>query len=351
MNFENYLNFTPLFYSEVSSSFMLYEALQNSRIADDFVGKITGLESEGSCSVYREKRIADAGSIDLLVETRLSGRDAVLLVECKVHDYVSTTRDQLSRYYENARDLYQEKDIYLIYLTQFTAASIDEESGLQRPPTLDEFDRTKRIAENHERLFHVSWDDVHAILAISVDELSPELSHIVDLHKNWIRAKNRQDIQNQSVETGTRGIQSYLSDIEIDITEALLFGRTRSGSGRENWEINIAECTPEELMKVYEVMETLSSSTKLVPHSSSETLEETRIAASTFLENLVANNEWTLLAFYSRLFALAENSQLLRLNGSGTRGFSILAKVKDKGQISLCTLWTKKQTVEFGLYR
>lgn len=351
MKFENYLNFTPLFYSEVSSSFMLNEALQNSSIADDFVGSITGLKPEGTCSVYREKRIGDAGSIDVLIDTRLAGREAVLLVECKVHDYVSTTRDQLSRYYENAREVYPGKDIYLIYLTQFTEASIDDASGLLRPPTLEEFERTKRLAENHERLFHVSWDDVHAIIAKNGDEVSPELSHILSLHKSWMRAKNRQDIQNQSVEPGTRDIKSYLSDIEIDITATLPFGKPRSVSGRENWEINIQKCTMEELAKVYEVVATLASSKELVPHTSSMMEEETRLAATAYLEELTSNNEWNLLSFYSRLFALAEGTQLLRLNGSGRNGFSILAKVKGKGQISLCTLWTRKQTVEFGMYR
>jgi hypothetical protein len=50
------------------------------------------------------------------------------------------------------------------------------------------------------------------------------------------------------------------------------------------------------------------------------------------------------------LFRLASEMSHLRLNGTGTRGFSIKLEVLDKGEISLCTLYRNK-TVDFSLKR
>ena len=44
------------------------------------------------------------------------------------------------------------------------------------------------------------------------------------------------------------------------------------------------------------------------------------------------------------------STDYLLLNGTGTRGFSIIVEIIGKGNVSLCTLWSNK-TIEFSLNR
>jgi len=81
-----------------------------------------------------------------------------------------------------------------------------------------------------------------------------------------------------------------------------------------------------------------------------KTEEQTLEAAVGFLTEMAANKEWLLLRFYAGLFRLASEMSHLRLNGTGTRGFSIKLEVLDKGEISLCTLYRNK-TVDFSMKR
>lgn len=199
MEFENYLNFTPIFYSEGNSTYILSEVLSEQSVAKHFIYKITGIMPEESCSVKREQKVGSSGNIDLLIETRLEGKDSIMLVACTVNDYKFSQNNLLVSFYSNAKELYREKNIYLLYITQFTDSSIYVDSESLVPPTIKEYENTLTILNDYKSsLFHFSWTDVHAI--IGKHNFSPELFHILNLHKNWIREKNRQDFWKRSAD-------------------------------------------------------------------------------------------------------------------------------------------------------
>lgn len=350
--FQNYLNFKPIFHSEVSNSYILYEVLQaDKQIASKFISSIIKKEVNGEIKVNRETRIADSGNIDLFIETRIDGKDAKILIECKVHDYISTTSNQIFRYYDSATSIYPNHDIYFIYLTQFSEQNIISFSEISTPPTIDEFKNAQRTVNQNDKLFHCNWLEIHNIFRNDLDKLNPELQHIKMLQKKWIQAKTRKNAGEQIVDTGNCEISSYLPDVEFDISERLEFGRKKNISGREIWEIDLQSRSLNELNEVVSVIDDLSKSNQIVPFSDATTPEDTNTAIQQFLTNLIETNEWNLISFYSNLIALCSKSSHLKLNGSGVRGFSILTKVNNKGQISLCTLWITKHTVEFGLKR
>jgi hypothetical protein len=199
MEHENDLHFTPLFDSEDSSAYILYEVLKSTNIADVFISKEIGLQPETPCSVCWQHGTGETGS-SILIETRLAGRDALVLIASETDDYNSTAKGSLISSYENARELYQGKYVYLIYVTQFTDTSIADDSGLLQPPTIEEFEQLKDHVGNPEHLSHITWQDFHAIMKICSVNLSSELVRIMSLHRNWIKTKNREDIKRRLVE-------------------------------------------------------------------------------------------------------------------------------------------------------
>lgn len=352
IKFKDYLNFSPIFHSEISSSYMLYEILKSDKeIANKFISELLEKPVDKELKIHREKKLS-TGSIDLFIETRISGRDSKILIECKVHDYLSATPNQITRYYESALDQFPDNDIYFIYLTQFTKENISGFPELSRPPTLDEFDRATKSVKQHERLFHKNWISAHEIICNFSDKLNDELNHIRMIHMEWIKAQCIKDKEEQSFKTGDRDLSSYLPDIEFQIPERLSFGQEKSANRRKIWEINIKTCSRDELKKVVEVVEDLARSNALDPHAVHITPEATENAMQSFINFLIEDSEWDMATFYINIFALADKLTNLKMNGSGVNAFSILGKVKGKGQISLCTLRIKnKHTIEFGLLR
>lgn len=82
-----------------------------------------------------------------------------------------------------------------------------------------------------------------------------------------------------------------------------------------------------------------------------QTEEFTLREVKDFLANLAEDEgDWVQLSFYASLFNLVNSTDYLYLNGTGTRGFSIIVEVSGKGNVSLCTLWSNK-TIEFSLKR
>jgi len=200
MQLDNYLNFSSSFNAGDSSSVMLFEVLKSKSVADAFVRKTIGLQTERPCTIYRERLIGEVGSVVTLIETRITGKDSLVLVASETDDFSSATKGRLNRYYENARDLHHGKDVYLIYVTQFTDTSIADDSGLLQPPTIEEFEQLKDHVGTSEHLSHISWLDFYAIIKICYVYLCSELVHILSLHRDWIKTKNREDIKRRLVE-------------------------------------------------------------------------------------------------------------------------------------------------------
>jgi hypothetical protein len=200
MKYKKHHNLKPSFLSGDSSSSMLYEVLSDQSVAAAFVSKIFELKPIGPYSVYRDKRFGDAGNIDILIELQVAGRDSVVLVACEVNDYSFTSEGLLIRFYETAREEYQGKDVYLIYLTQFTDASIDDETRMLQPPTIKEFEQLRKHVGTSARISHISWQDFHALIKRSRVNLNSDLVSTLSIHSDWIKVKNREDVKARLIE-------------------------------------------------------------------------------------------------------------------------------------------------------
>jgi len=350
MKFENYLEFKPLFYSEISSTYMLYQVLNDyNEVSLNLLVSIIGKDIGGPVKVHREYRLSDAGNIDLLLEAKIGSRDSIVLIEGKVHDYLSATAHQITRYYEASEELFPDKDIYFFYLTQFNKQSISNIPGLGQPPTVTEFEKTVSTVKHFERYFHITWDEVHTILEKYTPHYTNELSHIISLQRKWMKAKTEEDLKEKSVEPGTRNIQSFLSDITISLPDELNFGVRKSVGKREVLEVDLNTCSQKDLIKIYKVFNVLLESRELLPFTDSSTSDTTSIARDELLQQLIESTDLKLASIYAGLFSMAEESSVLKLNGSGIKAFSILGR--SKVEFSICTLYTQKHTLEFGLLR
>lgn len=99
MNEYNGSGLTPLFYSEISSSYMLYDIFKNHEmIVSDLIEKYFNVVPE-RINVDRERSYPKKGSIDIFIEFMTGTKKHALLIEVKVHDYLSATDGQISTYY------------------------------------------------------------------------------------------------------------------------------------------------------------------------------------------------------------------------------------------------------------
>ena len=102
----NGLKLRPLFYSEISSSFMIYEIFHNHKeIAQEFIKYHFDLAIDNDITIIREKNYPQKGSIDIFLIFNSNGIKTVILIEVKVHDYLSVKPGQIITYYEAAKIL------------------------------------------------------------------------------------------------------------------------------------------------------------------------------------------------------------------------------------------------------
>lgn len=338
---------TPIFYSEKSSSYMLYDIFKNhTKIISELIYDSFKLVPE-NIIVDRERSYPKKGSIDIFIEFMNNGKKHALLFEVKVHDYLSATDGQIETYYSAVIEDSVYDEVYFIYLTQFTEN--DNFTGISIPKTIDEARKSKELIK--ERFVHLSWSVMHDFLEKYTEKLTPEQQLMVSLNRQWITHQCNADLENNKIDTGERGLDEYFFDINIDIKSRLPFGSQVWENKRQIWRVNTSNIDEKQLDEVLCVIREYSESTAINKLKQYKTEEETIQAAKDFLAQMSQSiSEWKQLAFYSRLFLLAESKSYLKFNGKGTRGFSIKLETHAKGEISLCTIYRNK-TIDFSYKR
>ncbi|CEO24185.1 PD-(D/E)XK nuclease family protein [Paraclostridium sordellii] len=343
----NWEGLTPLFYSEISSSYMLYDIFKkNKTIASELIKKNFKIDAKIQY-IKREYSYNKKGSVDIYINFISEGKICELLIEVKVHDYLSATEGQISTYYNAAIEGNKDKQVYFIYITQFTKK--DNFEGIILPKTIDEARKGESLIK--QNFAHISWKHMHIFLENYYKFMTDEQKLIVSLNRQWITEKCERDLEDKRIDIGERGIENYFSDVNINIQNNLSFGRIISKNNRQIWTIDLSELEEKQLDLVLEVIKSFSQSKSVNKIRKYKTEEATIEAARKFLEKMLLNtDEWQLVGFYSRLFALVENTTYLKFNGTGTRGFSIKLGIENIGEISLCTIFNNK-TIEFSLKR
>lgn len=350
----NGLKLTPLFWSEISSSYLVKVILEEQDdIAKDFINKFLDLEVDGAIKINREQPLLDKGSIDILINFESKGINTYVLVEVKVHDYASATRGQIKTYYSAALDKFKEADIYFIYLTQFNRNNFPAE-GFESPMTIIEFeDAEKNVGRYKNRLKHVSWQEWSSFIKEYKGLFTNEEDLMLYLQETWVTAKCEDDLNKKKTNVGERDISHYFGDLYEKLISELNFGKTRDTQKRTILEIDLSQCSMAEFRKIFSVIKGLSDSENIDKNVTKNSEDFTLNAAREFLNKLVQDqSQWGLLSFYSSLFNLINEKKYLRLHGTGASGFSIRLRIKEKGEISLCTLWcSNKDIIEFALKR
>lgn len=345
------LKLNSLFYSEISSSSMVYEIFYNhKKIVKEFLKNLFGLTIDKDITVIKEKNYPRQGSVDIFLSFNSKGKKVNILIEVKVHDYLSVRPDQIRTYYEAAKEELSDDNVYFIYLTQFNKNNFSSELKVALPNSIKEFeDSTNIIPEG--KIKHINWEEFHRFIGSYKDSLPKEYVLILNLHKNWITTKSKEDIELNIIDVGERDLSNYFSDIDIDIEKELTFGKIYNKDKKKILSVNLEQCNTGQLNKISSVIKKLASSNSINKRVKQITKEETLKGVKEFLSSLTENSEnWLLLSFYSSLFDYVSRIDYLKLHGTGSRGFSIKVNIKNKGSISLCTLWISKK-IDFSVKR
>jgi len=336
----------PLFYGEISSTHLFYDIFEkHQKTAKAFVEYIFKIKAE-NLLITREKSYPGKGSIDLFFDFHSQGRRIAILIEAKVHDYLSVSDNQISTYYNAVLDDQNYDQIYFIYLTQFNER--DDFERTAQPKSLLEAERSKALIG--QRFCHLTWLELHRFMEDHSNNLSPEQQLMLGLHKSWIIDKCQSDLANNLVEAGDRSLTDYLVGVDEALKNLLPLGREVAENSKVKLRIDLNKLNATKLDVLLNSITAFAASTSVNRRKEYQTDEQTLEAAAGYLTEMAANKEWLLLRFYAGLFRLASDTCHLRLNGTGTRGFSIKLEVLDKGEISLCTLYRNK-TVDFSLKR
>jgi len=117
---------------------MIYEIFNNHKdIARKFVKNLFGLTVDEDIIVVREKRYPQKGCIDVFLSFNSNGKKVNILIEVKVHDYLSVRFDQIKVLYEAAKEELSDGTIYFIYLTQFNKDNFSSESEVTLPDSIN----------------------------------------------------------------------------------------------------------------------------------------------------------------------------------------------------------------------
>jgi len=345
------LKLRPLFYSEISSSFMIYEIFSNYKeIAKEFLKNTFGLVADDDISIVREKTYPKKGSIDVFLAFRSKGRKTVVLIEVKVHDYLSATANQIRTYYEAATEELGDNNVYFIYLTQFNRNNISKDSNVTFPNSIKEYEDSLKVIPK-TKIKHVNWKEFHSFMEPYKGILPKEYNHILDLHESWMTAKSDEDMKLNIIDVGIRGLPSFFPDINIDIEKELKFGKIYYKDKKKILTVDLEQCNEDQLDIVLSVIKEFSQSENIDKKLKQVAEQATLQAAKDFLKSLSdSEDNWSLLSFYSNLFNFVNSADYLLFYGSGIRGFSIKVSIKRKGIISLCTLWISKK-IDFSIKR
>lgn len=345
------LKLNPLFYSEISSSSMVYEIFHShKKIAKEFIKYLFNLTIDKDITIIREKKYPQKGSVDIFLSFNSKGKKTNILVEVKVHDYLSVRPEQIKTYYEAAKEELCDDSVYFIYLTQFNRDNFYSESEVALPDSIKEFEDSIKILPE-EKIKHINWEEFHKFIEPYKDSLPKEYVHILELHKTWITAKSEEDIKLNIIDVGIRDLPNFFPDIAINIEKELTFGKIYFKDKRKILSVDLEQCNTEQLNKIFNVIKNFADSDNIDKKVKQVTRDGTLLSAKEFLKSLSENEEnWHLLSFYSSLFNFVNSTDYLLLYGTGTRGFSIKVNIKRKGIISMCTLWANKK-IDFSVKR
>lgn len=345
------LKLNSLFYSEISSSFMIYEIFHShKKIVKEFLKNFFGLAIDKDITIIREKNYPQKGSVDIFLSFNSDDIKTVTLIEVKVHDYLSVKPGQIRIYYEAAKEELCDDSVYFIYLTQFNRDNFYSESEVALPDSIKEFEDSIKILPE-EKIKHINWKEFHKFIEPYKDSLPKEYVHILELHKTWITAKSEEDIKLNIIDVGIRGLPNFFPDIAINIEKELTFGKIYFKDKRKILSVDLEQCNTEQLNKIFNVIKNFADSDNIGKKVKQVTRDGTLLSAKEFLKSLSENEEnWHLLSFYSSLFNFVNSTDYLLLYGTGTRGFSIKVNIKRKGIISMCTLWSNKK-IDFSIKR
>lgn len=346
------LKYTPLFHSEISSSYLLKAIFhEHGIIVRAFLNKFLGLKlSDEKVHVKRENNYEGHGSIDLFMKFEHKGQETHVLVEVKVHDFKSAKKDQIETYYNAAKNAHKYADIYFIYLTQFNKNSNLEDDNITTPQTIKYFDNSKNKIDE-KKLSHVSWTEFHEFLGqyLEKDILSNEEELMIRLQKEWVLAQSEKDLEEKTNIAGLRPFSDFFDGIEgEEIEKNFSYGNREYLPKRTNYVINLDHRDKSQLDEILQLIISCSNSAKVDRARIHETTSTTLKACKTFLGKLTQNaDQWLLLYFYASLFNYVNTKDHVLLNGKSD--FSIIVTIGNKER-SLCTL-RKSGIIEFGLMR
>lgn len=128
-------------------------------ILRDFLERFLGMETGNDVNIARGKKYQGKGSIDLFVSFETKGVTYHVLIEVKVHDFLSATAGQIKTYFNAALEELPRGHVYFIYLTQFNRKNAGSMTNI---PTLDEFDKAQHEFRKYSNNFlHVNWEEFH----------------------------------------------------------------------------------------------------------------------------------------------------------------------------------------------
>ena len=333
--------YTPLFYSEISSSFLIYHLFHNHKnIMIDFVREHVGIVLKDP-TVEREFYFPKAGAIDLLIK----GDRCKILIEVKVHDYYSVTSGQIGTYWDAAVDKFTQDEMYFIYLTQFN------EHNKINPLSPSIYEVESAAPKLRNRLKHVNWGQFHECIGRHSNVLSADESQMFELQKEWMTAYVK-ELETKAPVSGRRDLFSYYFDDipPFDLKDELP-GNETTVADRKVFRVDLASNDQRVHDKILEIIGRFarSKNSEVVRNEKKETLD----ASSKLLARLAGDvDSWVPLLFYARLFTFVKSCDNILLNGKESNKFSLTMKLKGKGEISLCTIYSGSQhRIEFGLLR
>jgi hypothetical protein len=352
MNKLDGIKLEPLFYSEINSSFILKTVLVEKNIASDFIKQFLGL-SATNIDVNREKETKKddivVGSIDLLISFYDDmNRKCALIIEVKIHDYLSATKDQIIRYYDALSSTKEYHDIYLMYLTQFNERNLSVNDEVSRPNTISNFQSL--LAENPSKsgqFKHINWIEMHKFLDNYHDALTPEIKVMVQLQKLWIFKQIEKDKENHKAMTGKRPF----SDLFCGMDPSTIFPELKSHNqkSKEVLEINLKHCTQQKLDELFLFIVDVTKVDSLSRKYSLKSEEIAIQSAQKFLNGLILDHpNYKLLGFYVKLFDHVLSTSHIQLNGKGN--ISLIANHNNVGKISICTILSSHR-IKFSLIR
>lgn len=346
----------PIFYSEISSSRLLGTILKEyPEIGKSFIGNFCGYTDISNLYVENEFPYNKVGAIDIYLGFSTSDKEHIIIIEVKVHDFLSVTQGQLKTYYNAAIKESPNAIIDVIYLTQFNRNNLPKKPAIILPPSIKEYENfISNKVQDWNHFHHLNWTEIYTYINSHITILSPTHKVILELQQKWMLYDITKTIQEKTVDQKNRSIKHYFG-VDIDLNIKLPFGNPVDKKNRTSYLIQMKELKEKDLDTILTVIETLINA-KTVCRSYKPTNEwsgsytgknpakDLLIKLSEKPENLL------LLSFYSKLFSIILSKKYVELNGTGKRGFSLKVKT-DNGIISLCTLWTINHTIEFSLLR